>query len=192
MKRPLKRYLVPLALCALVLIGMGCDSEKSFKPRSAAGDGTKLPDTETGGALISLYNGEELTTTIRADKILKFETQDSAVAYNLKIQFLDSAGQAVTDLVGDSGIVRENKGLFEIFGNVVGVSFAQNTKLETDYLKWNPEINRIQTDAFVRITRGQSGGDVITGWGLETDRQFSRVKILREVSGSVSESTVTK
>ncbi len=180
------------SLAGVLLFALGCDSEKSFKPRSAGGDANRMPDSETGGALISLYNGQELTTTIRADRILKYEAQDSAVAYNLKIQFHDSTGKAVTDLVGDSGIVRENKGLFEIFGNVVGISKEQNTKLETDYLKWNPDINRIQTDAFVRITRGKNGGDVITGWGLETDRQFTRVKILREVSGTVSESTVVK
>ena len=191
MNRPLQILTVVLIACGCILFSAGCDSEKSFKPRSSSGDGGRRPDSETGGALISLYNGKELTTTIQADRILKYEDQDSAVAYHLKIQFLDSAGRAVTDLVGDSGIVRENKGLFEIFGNVVGISVDQDTKLETDYLKWNPEINRIQTDAFVRITRGQNGGDVITGWGMETDRQFSRVKILREVSGTVSESTVT-
>jgi LPS export ABC transporter protein LptC len=191
MKRSL--HILPIVFVAFgcILLSAGCDSEKSFKPRSSSGDIAKRPDSETGGALISLYNGKELTTTIRADRILKFEAQDSAVAYHLRIQFLDSTGRAVTDLVGDSGIVRENKGLFEIFGNVVGISPEQNTKLETDYLKWNPEINRIQTDAFVRITRGRNGGDVITGWGMETDRQFSRVKILREVSGTVTESTVT-
>ncbi|MBI5265650.1 MAG: LPS export ABC transporter periplasmic protein LptC [candidate division Zixibacteria bacterium] len=192
MKRTITTLLTALVTSGCILVSSGCDSEKSFKPRNSAGDVARRPDSETGGALISLYNGEELTTTIHAERILKFEAQDSAVAYHLKIKFLDSAGRAVTDLVGDSGIVRENKGLFEIFGHVVGISSEQNTRLETDYLKWNPEINRIQTDAFVRITRGEDGGDVITGWGLETDRQFSRVKILREVSGTVSESTVTR
>ena len=111
------------------------------------------------------------------------------MAYNLKIQLFDSSGRAVSDLIGDSGIVREEKGLFEIYGNVVAQSMDRNTQLETDYLKWNPQINKIQTDAFVKITKGN---DVITGWGLETDRRLSRVKILRQVSGTVSESTSLK
>jgi LPS export ABC transporter protein LptC len=184
------RYIVGFLLAAGVIVSDGCDSQKSVKPdRSSLGDSARLPDSELRGAEISLYEGSVITTGIKADRILKFEPQDSAVAYNLKIQFFDSSGKAVSDLIGDSGIVREEKGLFEIYGNVVAQSMDRNTQLETDYLKWNPQINKIQTDAFVKITKGN---DVITGWGLETDRRLSRVKILRQVSGTVSESTSLK
>jgi LPS export ABC transporter protein LptC len=176
-----------LLLGLILLSGASCDSDKNLKPeRSSLGDSARRPDSELGGAQISLYDGKNVTTGIRADKILKFEAQDSAVAYHLNIQFYDSSGHTVSDLVGDSGIVREGKGLFEIYGNVVATSDDKGTRLETDYLKWNPQINLIQTDSFVKITKGS---DVITGWGLETDRRLSRVKILRQVSGSVSEST---
>lgn len=190
MHQRLCRVLLGLSLSAALVGWGGCESQKGIKSdRSAIGDSARLPDSELRGATISLYEGSSLTTGIKANRILKFEPQDSAVAYDLKIQFFDSTGKAVSDLIGDSGIIREGKGLFEIFGNVVANSIDRNTQLETDYLKWNPAINRIQTDAFVKITKGN---DVITGWGLETDRRLSRVKILRQVSGTVSESTTLK
>ncbi len=186
----LLRTLLGLTLALATFCWVGCDSQRGTKSdQSSTGDTSRLPDSELRGATISLYEGSQLTTSIKADRILKYEPQDSAVSYDLKIKFYDSTGATTSDLIGDSGIVREEKGLFEIFGNVVAVSIDQQTKLETDYLKWNPEINRIQTDAFVKITKGS---DVITGWGLETDRRLSRIKILRQVSGTVSESTTIK
>jgi LPS export ABC transporter protein LptC len=190
MNTVLLRTTLALAVLAASPSWVGCDSQRGTKSdQSTVDDSARLPDSELRGATISLYEGSNLTTGIKADRILKYEPQDSAIAYQLKIKFYDSTGAVTSDLVGDSGLVREEKGLFEIYGNVVAVSVDQQTKLETDYLKWNPEINRIQTDAFVKITKGS---DVITGWGLETDRRLSRIKILRQVSGTVSESTTIR
>ena len=184
------RILLAIGAVVITVSWTGCDSQRGTKSdQSSLGDSARLPDSELRGATISLYEGSTLTTGIKADRILKYEPQDSAIAYHLKIQFFDSTGTATSDLVGDSGLVREEKGLLEIYGTVVAISIDQQTKLETDYLKWNPEINRIQTDAFVKITKGS---DVITGWGLETDRRLSRIKILRQVSGTVSESTTIR
>jgi LPS export ABC transporter protein LptC len=187
MPRRYKTLSLVLLACLAILSVAGCDNQKSYKPDgSSLGDTARRPDSELRGAQISLYQGKNLTTGIQADKILKFEAQDSAVAYRLTIQFYDSTGKVVSNLVGDSGVVRELKGLFEIYGNVVGKSVDQDVTLKTDYLKWNPEVNRVQTDAFITLSKGN---DVHTGYGFEADRGFSHIKILREVSGTVSEST---
>jgi hypothetical protein len=46
----------------------------------------------------------------------------------------------------------------------------------------------IETDAFVRITKDDN---VTTGWGLETDKSLSRIRILK-ASGTIRDSGWTE
>jgi len=138
------------------------------------------------GATIYLYDRQDVTTEIRADLIRRFESIDSTMGYVLDIDFFDSLGQVSSNLVGDSGVIREKSNRLQVYGRVVVVT-QDSARLETDYLIWDPEIGKIQSDAYVKFTRH---GDVMTGWGMEADPDLGRLKILSDVSGSVSESEV--
>lgn len=175
---------LPLALAAgLLLVGLlfGCSSRDRSTDTPAAADSVARPDAEVSGARILLYNKGTVTTVIHARTINNFENTDSSMGYHLDIDLYNSEGEPSTHVVADSGIIRENTNLLNLYGHVV-VDTRDSTRLETDYLRWNPKVNRIQTDAFVKITKK---GDVITGWGLDADRELTRIKILRQVSGSV-------
>jgi len=108
------------------------------------------------------------------------------MGYVVDADFFDSLGQKISTLVGDSSLTRENSGHLWVYGNVVVVVLENNTRLETDYLHWNPDIKKIQTDAYVKITKN---GDVVTGWGMEADQKLTRIKILKQVSGSFHDTT---
>jgi len=180
-----KRNTLTILLLILVALLSGCsDRETSKSEESILMDSARRPDSEVGGARIYLYDRGQVTTEIFSEKIYKFEAIDSTMAYNLTIRFFDSAGQVASTVVGDSGIIRENQGHLHIYGNVIVVS-EDSSRLETDYLHWNPGTRKIQTDAFVRIT--DIDGNVITGWGMETDRNLKRIKILKHISGTVRE-----
>lgn len=169
----------------LVILLSGCGSrETSNSAEATLEDSARRPDSEVGGARIYMYDQGQVTSEIFADKIYKFEANDSTMGYDLTIRFFDSTGRVVSTVVGDSGVIRENQGHLHIYGNVVVVS-EDSSRLETDYLFWNPGTRKIQTDAFVRIT--DLGGNVVTGWGMEADRNLGRIKILRQVSGTVRE-----
>lgn len=146
-------------------------------------DTSSRPDSDTREAVIyQTYRGQ-VTTKIIAERIRTFESADSTMAYVLDVDMFDSLGQVTSKLTGDSGLVRERSDRLDVFGNVVVVT-ADSTRLETDYLFRDPATGRIQTDAFVRITRD---GDVITGWGLDADERLSQIKILRQVSGTLAD-----
>lgn len=173
------RYLT--SLLVLVALAAGCsqhDASKDSPPPPI--DSAHLPDSEVRGATIYLYHRGELTTEIRADRILKFESIDSTMGYQLDIDFLDSAGRVTSNLVSDSGVIRETSNHLQAYGHVV-VNTSDSLKLETDFLTWNPEINKIQTDAFVKFTRD---GSVFTGWGMEANRDLSRLRILNQISSN--------
>lgn len=142
------------------------------------------PDAEVVNARVLLYNRGRVTTEILADKILKFEAKDSTFAYTLDVTSFDSLGAKTSSLTSDSGIVRETSGKMMAFGHVVAYS-EDSTKLETEQLNWDAKADKIQTNEYVRITR--PNGDVITGYGLETDQRMNRLKILKQVKGTVQD-----
>jgi LPS export ABC transporter protein LptC len=163
---------------------LACSSDNAPSgDRADVADSALLPDSDLRGAKIYLYDKGQVTTEIRADKIIKFEKQDSTVAYQLDIDVFDSLGQVSTVVTGDSGVIREAHNQLFIYSNVV-VETADSVKLETDFLFWNSASNRIQApaDVFVKVTRGQ---DIMTGYGLEADQKLSSIKILRPVSGTI-------
>jgi len=174
-----------LILAAAVLLVAGCSGDKSNTSNlPGAEDSLARPDSEVIGARIYLYNKGRVTSEILADKIRKFEALDSTAAYKLDIHIFDSTGAVSTRVLGDSGSIREDEGLLDIFGNVV-VTTDDSTTLQTEYLWWDSKTDRIKTDAFVRITK--KGDFLVTGWGLDADRRLNDFKILSQVSGTMSD-----
>jgi len=186
MNRFMKTQIALLATLMLVLAG--CSSREKVSSDADSTNQTEiLPDSELRGATIYLYEKDKVTTEIHAERLLKFEVKDSTMAYALDMNFFDSTGRLTTELVGDSGIIREMTNQLYVFGNVVVIT-EDKSKLETDYLYWNTTTDKIETDAFVRITKKD---DVITGWGMEADPGLTRIKILNRVSGTVYDAEET-
>lgn len=177
------RYIL---ITILMLLALGC-SQPDNNPKSGVEpvDTAATPDTELQEATIYLYNKDRITTEINALKIMKFDNIDSMMAYTLDIDLIDSTGKVTTQIVGDSGVIRENAGVLRIFGNVL-VETENGLKLETDYLWWDSNTDRIKSDDFVKITRTETG-DVMSGWGLDSDKDLSTIKILDRVSGSIND-----
>ena len=171
-----------LVLIAGFILGCGRE-EQSTANHDSDIDTTNRPDAEVQGATIYLYEGQIVTTKIKAELIHKFDELDSTMAYVLDINIMDSESVEASHVVSDSGVIREKSNLLLLFGNVVVVTDDGNT-LETDHLRWNQKENKVETEAFVTITKD---GDIITGWGMESDRRLSRIKILKQVSGSIDE-----
>ena len=168
-------------------LSFGCGRKTVSEGDRTIADSVLRPDSEVQGATVFLYDRDRKTTEIRADLIRRFEAIDSTMGYKLDIDFFDSVGQVSSNLVSDSGVIREKTGRLDVFGKVVVIT-QDSARLDTEFLRWNPERDKIETDAFVRFTRNN---DVMTGWGMEADSDLGRLKILSQVSGSVTEDEVT-
>jgi lipopolysaccharide export system protein LptC len=107
-----------IVLLLVLLFAAGCGDDKSNSNLASTSDSLSKPDSEVRGAKIFLYDRGEVTTKILATRIVKFEALDSTVAFKLNIDMLDSTGRVTTKVVGDSGIIRDNKGLMKIYGNL--------------------------------------------------------------------------
>ena len=173
-------YLIGLLLGLSVLIA-SCSRQDSSSSDRSTNDTLLRPDSEVFGADITLYDGARRKALIEADRIKRFESIDSTMTYTVSVDFLDSLGQVTSNLVGDSGIIRETTQKMKIYGHVVVVT-PDGGRLETDSLVWNPQIQKIQTDAYVVLTRGK---DVITGWGLEANHDLTHLTI-RKSAGTLN------
>ncbi len=178
----MNRIVIVILLLALVI---GCSEKKEIKaPGVTSADETATaeirPDQELRDARISLYNGPVKTTDVKADFMEKYEKLDSTLAWNLDVYFYDSLGKQMSHLIADSGLVREQLQMIEVFGNV-HVDSHEGTSLITRHLLWNSPKNRVETDSFVTFV--QPGGDTMRGYGFEADRNLNHWKIKHQSSG---------
>ena len=94
------------------------------------------PDQEFKDAQIFLYDKDRMTTDIKAGLIKKYEKQDSTLAWNLEVFFYDTTGTQKSHLVSDSGLIREETNLMDVYGDVRVIS-NDSAKLYSQHLNYN-------------------------------------------------------
>ena len=132
--------------------------------------------------MIFTHNGVK-TAEIKVKYMEKYEKRDFAKGKEIFANIYDEEGRHISTLEADSGWIRERKQEIKVFGNVT-VESDKGVILETQSLSWNPQMNKITTEDFVKITKGK---DVITGYGLEADEELKELKIRKEIKGKINE-----
>jgi len=91
----------------------------------------------------------------------------------IKIEFLTPTLSVRSTLTAKFAERRQDKGLVVARDSVVLTTIEQE-KLETEELIWDEVAQKIRTDKFVKVTKP---GEVIYGFGLEANQDFSFWKI---------------
>jgi len=174
--------LILTGLIIIAVLAAGCSGDTEIKAPSADSDSTltvQRPDTQIRDAHIFLYNGSVRTTDLKAAYIEKYEKQDSTLAWELDVRFFDSTGAEVSHLLADSGLVRERINFLEVYGHVL-VTTRDSARLRTTSLAFDSDREMIRTDDFVRIVHSSG---TLQGYGLESDLELKKIKILKKTSG---------
>jgi LPS export ABC transporter protein LptC len=174
----MNKVILYVAAILPVLLLAGCGTKNEIKAPAGGADSTMAdilrPDQQIRNARIYLYNGAMRTTDVLADYIEKYEKQDSTLAWKLQVHFFDSTGREISNLVADSGLIRERTNTMVANGHVVVIG-EDSSRLETEQLFWNGRNNKIETNRFVRVIQE---GDTINGqFGLEADQRLTHIKI---------------
>ena len=90
-------------------------------------------------------------------------------------------GALQSTLVSKKGKYSQLTGDMLAYGDVV-VTTVDGDKLETDSLRYFNELDKIVSDCFVRLKRGN---DLITGIGLECDHTLSSVDIKKDFQATI-------
>ena len=122
--------------------------------------------SERGMVHIRLTGAKMIRKNIENEPIIEFPE-------GFQVSFYDTSFTVTSRISGDYGISFEKKKLMEARHNVVVENMETGEKLYTEQLFWDQNKEKIYTEKFVRITRGE---EVITADGLISDQEFTTME----------------
>lgn len=168
----LASFLLPLALCILLLAACSSsDRERKIYTQ----DDTAV---EVGRDVEILYSDSAVVRVRVTGAVLHnfTEREDPRQEFpeGVRIEFLETDLSVKSTITAKTAIRRQDKGLISARDSVVLLTKKQE-KLETEELIWNERTAKVSTEKFVKVTKPD---EVIYGYGLEAEQDFSYWKIL--------------
>jgi len=171
--------LLLVAITAVVL-STGCETggggQASDWPDS-------LPDEIVGNFMTEETDSGRVNWKLSSPEGRRFEKQQVFLLQSPVIQFYDDVGALQSTLVSKKGEYSHQTGDMLAYGDVV-VTTVEGDRLETDSLRYFNQEDKILSDSFVRLKRGN---DLITGVGLECDHNLSSVDIKKDFEATIIE-----
>lgn len=162
---------------SVVLAGLlaGCEAKQEELAQKTAYTG---PLVESNNVLIIFSDSAKLQAKITAPLQQQFENGDMVFPKSLKITFYGDNGQRVINtLSGKYGKYDKNQNLFTVRGKVKVRNEEKRQQLKTEELFFNRQKGTIYTDKAMAV-RVETDTEVLTGFGLQANQEFSRYKIL--------------
>ena len=180
--RSLARHRRPsfaLALAWAVLAGIpGCGDSPRMSTVPAARD---LPDQEVSDFEATETDLGAVQWKMYARSAATYRARNTVLARGLRIDFFDEKGERASTLTAREGEMNDLSHDMTARGEVV-IQTTEGTRMTTDQLQFFNKRQRIQTESFVRVDRR---GDVLTGWGFESDPQLKDFQFKRQVKATV-------
>lgn len=169
---------LPLSgLMILAAVG-GCHGRNT--PASSSEE-IRIPDQEARDFTLTESAAGTKNWTLRAEYAAMYNREHKVDAKTVRIDFFDAAGTLTSTLTADRGEVDQRTNDLEARGNV-RVMTKNGVAMETDSLRFLNRTGKILSDGFVRVTRQ---GDVLTGFGFESDATLEHFRLRREVRAEV-------
>jgi len=173
MRRPSRQRWGGLAGLLLVAALAGCQAkDKEAKPVVYTG-----PLIETENVVTLLSDSARLHIRLTAPLEQRFENSDILYPKGVKVTFYDKPGKLIINtLVAKWGKFDNAQQLYIMRGAVKVANVPQQQALDTEELFYNRARQKIYTDStmFVRV---QTPTEVLTGYGLSANQDFSRYGI---------------
>ncbi len=148
----------------------------------ASSDERKIPDQEARDFTLTESADGKKNWTLRADYAAMYNRQHRVDATTVRIDFFNAEGELYSTLLADRGEVDQRTNDLRAGGNV-RVTTKNGIMMETDSLQFLNQSGRILSDGFVKITRR---GDVLTGYGFESDATLEHFHLRRQVRAEVT------
>jgi LPS export ABC transporter protein LptC len=182
MRRLATRLATLLAAVAVVvgaaLMIPGCGDSPQVSSGPASGE---LPDQEVSDFVATETDQGEVQWKMYARSAATYRARNTVVARGVRIDFFDEKGQRSSTLTADTGEMNDLTHDMMARGNVV-MQATEGTRMTTDLLHFLNKQQRIVTDSFVRVDRR---GDVLTGYGFESDPDLKNFQFKRQVRATV-------
>jgi lipopolysaccharide export system protein LptC len=171
--------LLAAACVGAVLLGLaGCGENPRMSSVPVAG---QLPDQEASDFVATETDEGALQWKMYARSAATYRARNTVIARDVRIDFFDEKGAHSSTLTAREGEMNDLTHDMTARGDVV-IQATEGTRMTTDRLLFLNRKQRIQTDSFVRVDRR---GDVLTGWGFESDPNLKDFQFKRQVKATV-------
>ena len=169
-----------LPLVAAGLLGSlgGCSGRST---PVASNEELRIPDQEARDFTLTESAAGTKNWTLRANYAAMYNREHKVDAKTVNIDFFDKEGTLYSTLTADRGEVDQRTNDLQARGNVK-VMTKNGVAMETDSLRFINRTGKILSDGFVKVTRQ---GDVLTGFGFESDATLEHFRLTREVKAEV-------
>lgn len=171
-----------LAGVAITASLLSCGNDESDTPAAKPGLSSG-PDQVMTNAEIYLTSDGHRKATIKSDTLLTYTRVDSTLLYNVHVLLFDSLGNHSSTVTSDSSHVNQHSNTMAVFGHVKAWT-NDNRRLVADSLRWNARTEKIETEGYVEIYRGEN---MVSGYGLEADQRLEHTVIKRNPRGTFNE-----
>jgi LPS export ABC transporter protein LptC len=178
LRRPARRVLVAALAASFLSPVLGCHRGKAPVVSS---EEQRIPDQEARDFTLTESSAGTKNWTLRADYAAMYNREHLVDATRVHIDFFDDEGTMTSTLVADRGEVDQRTNDLRAHGNV-RITTDDGVIMETDSLRFVNKTGRILSDGFVRVTRR---GDVLTGYGFESDATLDHFRLRRQVRADV-------
>jgi LPS export ABC transporter protein LptC len=165
------------ALTALTLT-TGCEPHSRIHSGAPAGD---LPDQEISDFVVSETDQGRMEWKLYARSASVYQARSTVVAQSVRVDFFDEQQHRSSTLTAREGELNQVQRDMVARGNVV-LQTAEGTRMSTEQLRFLNRTQRIVTDEFVRVERA---GDVLTGYGFESDPELHHFEFKHQVHALV-------
>lgn len=165
-----------IAVLFVALAGCGGEPRQSSMPTPE-----ELPDQEVSDFVATETDQGRIEWKMYARSAATYRARNTIVARGVRIDFFDEQGERSSTLSADSGEMNDLNHDMTARGNVV-IQATEGTRMTTDLLHFVNRTQRIVTESFVRVERR---GDVLTGYGFESDPDLKNFQFKRQVRATV-------
>ena len=170
------KYLYPLII--LLIFFSSCEERESIpKEDKDKYSGELGPDQIAWDVNVVFVDSSFTKAILKARRARVYNgPMETLLDSGLKVDFFSrESGARISHLTADSARIDDRTKNMLARGNVVVISDSSARKLETSVLSWDNKTQKFYSSEFVKIT---SPDEVIQGYGLESDVQLSKYKIL--------------
>jgi len=170
-------------LVLLVCLGAalaGCGRRRAVGPAGSSGE---LPDQEVSDfALTETDEGRPLWK-LYATYAATYNARNAVIAHGVRVDFYDAEGKRSSVLTAREGDLNQRTHNMTARSNVV-IQTEEGTRLSTEELQFLNREQKIVVPAR-QLVRVERTGDVLTGYGFESDPDLRHYEFKRQVQATV-------
>ena len=167
-------------LAGLLLLASGCGRQNRVWP---AGNSGELPDQEVSDFALTETEQGTPSWKLYARYAATYSARNLVVARSIRVDFFDEKGQKSSELTAREGEIQQQSRDMTARGNVV-LQTTEGTRMSTEELRFYNKQQKIVSPATQQV-RVERGGDVLTGYGFESDPNLRHFEFKTNVKAVV-------